>query len=105
MCKTCSGGNSQLTHSEGVGKVIQRQPRQARMSFPEDRKKGEQKGLPWKEAILQTAFMEDQERDILLNGWPRNMVVRMEKQREEVKDIESTTSSEQEERSPSDNTH
>ena len=58
MCKTCTGGNSKLTTSEGVGKVIQRQSRQqARMSFPEDRNKGEQKGLPWKEAILQTAFM------------------------------------------------
>merc|ERR1712098_760433 len=45
------------------------------------REEGEErgtKGLSWKQAIQQTAFLEDQERDRLLNGWPWSMAIRME---------------------------
>merc|ERR1711872_723596 len=71
MCKTCTGGNTDLTSSSsGVEKSVQKISRpQARMTFPSSKKMGEQRWLPWKEAILQTTFLEDQERDILLRGW------------------------------------
>ena len=58
MCKTCQG------HGEGgndaSGSSGSRKSKGARMSFPDDRKKGmkgDHKGLAWKQAIKQTAIM------------------------------------------------
>ena len=62
MCKTCQGGGNNLTNSKEIEIGNQAKVRshpQARMSFQDDKKKGqgERKGLSWKEAIVQTALM------------------------------------------------
>merc|ERR1712025_741436 len=75
MCKICCG------EKDGAGLSGKCQNAQLRMTFQESGKKGkkgEHKGLSWKQAIQQTAFLEDQERDRLLNGWPWSMAIRME---------------------------
>eukprot|EP00092_Neocalanus_flemingeri_P010837 GFUD01011669.1.p2 GENE.GFUD01011669.1~~GFUD01011669.1.p2 ORF type:complete len:109 (+),score=37.85 GFUD01011669.1:76-402(+) len=87
MCKTCRGANDDHTSTQEK-KERKRYNPQARMSFPDDRKKGwkgEHKGLPWKEAIEQTALLENQERDMMLNGWPWNVAIRMEQRLQEQK--------------------
>ena len=56
MCKTCKKNSSTVSDNDQE----KRNNDQARMAFHDDRHKGtkgEHKGLPWKEAIQQTALL------------------------------------------------
>merc|ERR1711875_174513 len=92
MCKTCRGEGEEPKKSQEEGKKtsIKKQQPEQRMNIADERKKGkgEHRGLPWKQAIQQTIALEDQERDLLLNGWPWSMAIRMEqgiRQQESIK--------------------
>merc|ERR1711915_43877 len=90
MCKTCQMQEGDSSSKRGSS--------QARLSLPEDRKKGykgEHKGLPWKQAIQQAAMLEDQERDMLLMGWPWKMAIKMDDAiKKDQEKVDTVTSSE-----------
>jgi len=81
MCKTCQGEEDKTAKGSGEEEKLMDKHlhTSTKIIAHEEKKKGENKGLSWKEAIRQTAILEDQERDMILNGWSLSVAIRLDK--------------------------